>query len=355
MEIFEILSPILINPKSTSITIGISRRFFLFQLIKLLSKRIEDDPYLNFISLLKHYKILGKFLHGNIHEFHRDRNKIYFKHFFINSQIYRAVKEDVEWVYRKNPKLKMTITKWGVIVYDNYKPNSFNTLLITIHSGQVMPPDIARRQTLSLKQREILEDTDIHKIYSGLVLDKGGIWIDTKLSRFACDYNRPPDRAIYSDGSEKWFDLLWKQELTRKQRKWLMEGYNEFYFTLSHLIESYRFNLIFDGHSMKDAPDRPGISFGTKYVPRFYMPVVRSMQRKIRRLGYDDITFNKPFYGGYILEWLHNKFPDVFIFSMEVNKRLYTKKNKRETNNNKIKKLAADVNQIFDMEEDEIE
>jgi len=348
----ETISPIFINPTSTSITIGISKRFFLFQLIQTLTRRIEDDPFLNFVSVLKHYKVLGKFLSGDIYEFYRDRNKSYFKNFFIDKEIYKAVKSDLEWIYPQNQQLKMTITRWGVVVYDNYKPNSFNILLLTAHAGAVVPADIAKKQTMSKEERTILEDSDINMIYGNLVLEKNGIWIDNKLSRFACDYNRPRDKAIYKDHSEGWFEVLWKKPLTIKERKWLMESYSEFYFTLSHLIETYRFNLIFDGHSMKDGPDRAEISFGTKYIPKFYMPVVRSMHNKIKRLGYTEAAYNKPFSGGHILAWLHKKFPDVFIFSIELSKKLYMNKEGTKSIKKRIKTLADNINQIFDIEVD---
>ena len=354
-EVMKIISPIFIEPKSTSLTIGISKRFFLFSLIKSLTKKIENDPFLNFVSILKHYKVLGKFLYGNIEEFYRERNKPYFRRFFINKEIYQAIKDDLEWVYERNPNLRLTITKWGVIIYDNYKKNCFNTLLVTIHSGFVMPKEIGNKQTLTRSQRMILEDTDIQKIYSDLVLKKNGIWIDTKLSRFACDYNRSPTRAIYRDGSEDWFGELWKKSLTKSQRNWLLKGYAEFYFTLNHLIDTYRFNLIFDGHSMKDGPNRPGISFGTKYIPKFYMPVVKSMQRRLQRMGYREVVFDKPFSGGHILEWLHKKFPDIFIFSIEINKRLYMNKDQRHSSRIKLKELRNDITQIFDIDEQDFE
>ena len=350
--LFETLSPLFVDTKPTSITIGISKRFFLFQFIRLLTRRIEDDPYLNFISVLKNYKVLGRFLHGTIREFHRDRNKSYFKHFFVNQEIYREIKKDLEWVYQKNKELKVTITKRGVIIYDNYKKNSFNILLMTIHSGTVIPEDVAKKQTLSKRKKRIIEDTDIHKIYSGLVLEKNGIWIDTKLSRFACDFNRSYQQAIYSDKSEKWIKKLWKEPLTQTERKRLMEEYREFYFTLSRLIETYRFNIIFDGHSMKNAPNRPEVSFGVKFVPIFYLPVVKSMRRKFKRLGYQEVAINKPFSGGWILEWLHQRFPDIFIFSMEINKKIYMRKDRPHSLKRKLKKLYQDMVQIVDIEEE---
>lgn len=354
-ELFEQLSPIILKPTYTSITIGLSKRFLIFQMLEKLTRKIEDDPYLNFISVLKNYKVLGKFLYGTLHELHRDRNKYYFKNFFIDKSLYELVKQDIEQVYHKNEKakdnIKLTITKRGVVVYDNYKKNQFNVLLTTIHSGTWMRKDIQEKQSISMHRRLLEEDIDTHKIYSSLVLEKGGIWIDNKASRFACDYNRDPARAIYSNRQEKWIRAVWKRKLTGEQRKWLMEGYHEFYFTLGKLIETYRFNIIFDGHSMKDAKGRPDISFGTKYIPKFYMPIVRSMQKKLNNLGYNPVSLNVPYSGGYILQWLNSQFPDIFICSMEVNKRLYMVRNRRKIVKKNLEKLSKNIVCLFDIED----
>ena len=360
-RLFEQISPVLINPTSTSLTISLSKRFLIFQMLEKLTRRIEDDPHLNFISVLKNYKVLGKILDGTLYELHRDRNKLYFKNFFIDSQLYQSVKQDLEWVYQKCEKInelqeklhniKLTITKRGVIVYDNYQKNQFNILLMTIHSGTWMRRDIQVKQFISKENRLLEEDIDTHKIYSNLVLEKGGIWIDNKASRFACDYNRNPSRAIYSNISEKWIKEVWKEELSEQQKRWLLEGYNEFYFTLGKLIDTYRFNIIFDGHSMKDLKGRPEMSFGTKYIPNFYMPIVRSMQRNLGNLGYNPVSLNVPYKGGYILEWLRNQFPNIFICSMEVNKNLYMAKNRKKVINKELDALSKNITQIFNIED----
>ncbi|MBN1645885.1 N-formylglutamate amidohydrolase [Candidatus Woesearchaeota archaeon] len=351
-EIFHTISPILINAKKTSITVGLSKRFLLFQLMNHLTRRIEDEPYLNFISVLKNYKILGRFLNGHIKDLYRDRNKSYFKNFFMDRKLYELVKQDLEWVWEKHKDLKLTITKRGIIIYDNYEPNNFNVLLLTIHSGTWLPKDIQKKQIMSPEKRRLEEDIDTHKLYSPLVLDKRGIWIDCKNSRFACDYNRGPETAIYKNNSERFVKELWTQELTGKQRKELMKGYAEFYFTLGHLIETYKFNIIFDGHSMRDTKTRPMMSFGTHYIPKFYMPIVRSMQRKLNNMGYEPVRLNDPYEGGYILNWMHKRYPEVFTFSMEINKKLYMTRDRRKTIQKRMRKVSENLQQIFDIEDE---
>ncbi len=222
---------------------------------------------------------------------------------------------------------------------------------MTCHSGTYLPKYVGRRLALTDQFRHAEEDIDTHRIYSKLVLEKGGIWIDNKLSRFAIDFNRNITRAIYESGSEvSWqAETLWNSQLTSLEKSQLYEAYKEFYFTLARLVETYRFNIIFDAHSMKDLPGRPEVSFGIKYVPRFYLPIVRSMRQKLQKLGYQS-EINRPYSGGYILNWMSVKFPDVFIFSMEVNKKLYMGRDMQKTIEAKMEKLSADIAGIFDIE-----
>lgn len=350
-EMLQNVSPILIKPTPTSLTIGLSKRFFLFTLIKKAIRSIEDDPYLNFISLLKNYKILGRFLYGTVKEFNRDRNKLYFKNFFLDRKIHELVKADLKWLVKEYEDVKMTITKGGIIVYDNYKKNSFNVLLLTAHSGTWVPKNVESKLNISKEFRLKEEDIDTNKIYSRLVLEKGGIWIDNKQSRFSCDFNRHISTSIYTNRSEAWYvKRLWKKRLTEAEIKGLLSSYREFYFTLTRLVEAYSFNIIFDGHSMKPKKGRANISFGIRYIPKFYMPIVLSMRKKLTNLGYENVGLNKPFGGGYTIRWLNKKYPYVFIFSMEINKRLYMNRQRTRSIKSKVKKLSNDITQIFDIE-----
>ena len=154
-KIMEGISPILIKPTTSSITISFSKRFFLFRLMDKLVEVVEEDPYLNFITLLKSYKILGRFLHGTLHQFYKYRNKLYFKTFFYDRELYGMVKKDIESLYPKYKDIKMTLTKRGVITYDNYKKNSFNVLLLTIHAGTWIPEAIEKK--ISIKKKKDLQ------------------------------------------------------------------------------------------------------------------------------------------------------------------------------------------------------
>jgi len=346
------ITPILIKPGQSAITISLSKRFFLYRMMNSIVNIIEEDPYLNFIALLKNFKLLGRFLNGTLAEFYRDRNKIYFKKFFYDRDLYELVKKDLEYFYPECKDFRMTITKKGVIIYENYKKNNFNLLLLTIHSGTWVPKSVEKKLSISARERFVEEDIDSHKLYGKLIIEKGGIWIDNKQSRFLIDFNRGLKRAIYANNSEEWLKVMWKEELTKAESEEIFDSYREFYFTLSRLIESYQFNIIFDAHTMKHLPGRPNISFGTNYIPRFYMPIVKSMQHKMASLGYSPVHLNNPFQGGYILKWLSQRFPNAFIFSMEVNKKLYMSSSRTRTFKNRLEKVSQDLTNIFDIEVD---
>lgn len=348
-ELFEIISPVAIDAKSLSVTIGLSRRFFLFSMAKSLIDTLEEDPYLNFISLLKSYKILGKFLYGTISEFYRDRNKLYFKKFFADENLYAMVRNDIERLAPEYGHLRVTFGKRGLIIYDNYQKNKFNVLLFTIHSGNWIPESIGKKMHLTKEQRYLHEDTASNEIYCNLILKKNGIWIDNKQSRFACDFNRPQHRSVYKNRQEKWANEVWKEPLTESEVKELQQSHVTFYLTLRQIIDSYRFNIIFDGHTMADAKNRSSISFGAEFIPNFYLPIVFGMRDKLKKLGYAPVSFNSPYYGGNILRWLKKSSPDLFICSMEINKRLYMDKSHKVIYR-ELRKISNDLEKIFNIE-----
>ncbi len=315
---------------------------------KKISDKIERNPHLNFLSLLGANKLIGEVLDNSIAYFYRNRNSYLFKKFFVDEELYELVKEDIEFYYKKYPKIKLTITKNGIMVYDNYQNNQFNLLLLTIHGGTWMPEFVVELMNISKTVWQREEDIGIGYIYGSLVLEKGGIWINTKQSRFVCDFNRTPERAIYSNTSEERIKKIWKEEISQKNRQKIMKSYRQFYHLLDTLIETHRFNIVFDGHSMVNEPGRPSLSFGVKFVPQFYGPIVAEMRKTLMRETNKEVEINTPYSGGYILEYLSANFPDIFIFSMEINKKMYMDKSHLKLKKRMMWKLSKIINKIFD-------
>lgn len=313
-----------------------------------IQEKIESTPHLNFLSLLQTYKIVIEVLDGTVAYFHRNRNQIWFKHFFPDEELYNLVKEEIKLVNARFPNVKLTITKEGTLIFDNYKKNKFNILALTVHNGHWMPKHIQDLQRITKEQRYYEEDIGTNCIYGPLALIKGGIWINVCQSRFVCDYNRSIERAIYTNNSEKRLKNIWKSPLKASDREYILSRYKNFYFVLNKLIDTHRFNIIFDGHSMVNERNRPPISFGIKYVPKFYLPIVNVMRMTFQQNTKIRIHINKPYSGGQIPRHLSEKFPDVFIFSMEINKSMYMDHKHMKMDYFKARKMQENLIRMFD-------
>ena len=328
---------------------SLSKYYFIFlEQFQRLSENIEKNPHLNFLSLLQTYKIVIEVLDGKVSYFYYNRNKLWFKHFFPDEELYNLVKADLERFHARFPNVKLTITKDGTMIYDNYKKNKFNFLVVTPHDGTWMPKHIQELQKITKEQRYNEEDVGTNIVYGPLALIKGGIWINVKQSRFVCDYNRSKKRSIYTNTSEKRLKNIWKQSLNSYDREYIHSRYDNFYFILDKIIETHRFNIIFDGHSMVDEKGRPPISFGLKYVPAFYMPIVREIKKTLEKNSSIKVHINTPYSGGNILKRLSEKFPDVFIFSMELNKSMYMDQKHMILNYWKATKIQQQLLRMFE-------
>ncbi|MBT4823643.1 N-formylglutamate amidohydrolase [Candidatus Woesearchaeota archaeon] len=334
-------------------TLSLRDRFFLFRHLDRIWGKVCETPHLNFLSQLTDYKLIGDVLDGDVEHFYKSRNRLWFKNYFEDRDLYEIIKQDIEKLYPKYKEIKLTITHKGIIVFDNYKPNKFNSLLLTIHNGTWIDKEIKKNMAMPDKKRLTEEDLGSGMLYAMTVLEEGGIWIDCKQSRFMCDFNRSYAKAIYANNQEKMLRSVWKEELNEQQKEIILDSYRHFYYILSRLISSYRFNIIFDGHSMRDKDNRPEISFGTKYVPAFYMPIVQAFRQRLKKLDYKDVRINDPYKGGYILKFLTSKFPNVFIFSMEVNKKLYMRADETTIVKSKVDKISQDIIKMLKIEADE--
>lgn len=104
---------------------------------------------------------------------------------------------------------------------------------------------------------------------------------------------------------------------------------------------------------MRHEKTRPSISFGTHYIPKFYLPIVASLKKKIMSMGYESCGINNPYGGGYILAWISKKYPAVFTFSMEINKKIYLYPDRLKTKPKNIEKISNDLVKIFDIQEED--
>jgi N-formylglutamate amidohydrolase len=321
-----------------------------FKKFSILKEALEQNPHNQFVTLLNALAKSENVLDGTVSYFYKHRNSLWFKMFFRDENLHALVVRELEYQSKHYPNIRLTLTPRGIMIFDNYKPNSFNILLLTIHDGTWVEDYVQSKMLWSPEKRYLEEDVETNKIYSQLVFKYGGIWIENKQSRFMCDFNRSPEKAIYDDRSEKWINNLWAEPLTNNTQRRIMKSYDQFYLMLSKIVEVYNFNIIFDAHSMRNKKSRPDISFGIAHSPAFYIPIVLQMQDHLRKELSKSVEINKPYKGGYILKWLEERYPNRFIFSMEINKRLYMNRRHDKPSTKKIINISNALANLFDFD-----
>jgi len=319
-----------------------------FNKFSLLKEALEHNPHNQFVTLLNTLSQSENVLDGTVSYFYKHRDDIWFKLFFRDEALHALVVRELEYQFKHNPDVKLTLTPRGIMIFDNYKPNKFNILLLTIHNGTWVESYVQEKMLWQAEKRYLEEDVETNKLYSSLVFKYGGIWVENKQSRFMCDFNRSKDKAIYDDSSEKWLSSLWAEPLSGSISRRIMKSYAQFYLMLSKIVEVYNFNIIFDAHSMRNKKSRPDISFGIAHSPEFYIPIVLQMQAHLRKELSRSVEINKPYKGGYILEWLEERYPNRFIFSMEINKRLYMNRKHDKPSTEKIINISSILENLFD-------
>jgi N-formylglutamate amidohydrolase len=349
---FKKLLPLLVRFSSSGVSINLSKRFILFDLLKGLNEHLEEKPFLNLVSFIRYENIYERFVYGKIKTVYDKLKRNPFKKYFISKHIHSRILSDLNEVMKINDKIDVIIFSTGIIIYDNYQENNFNVLLLTLHGGEDMPDKISKKVVSDHIPRKREEDIHSDKLYRKIVLKQGGVWIDNKISRFFCDLNRDENSCIHQNNSDM-INYLWSEELSSKDEDFIYNFYENFYALLEQIFNFYKFNIVFDGHTMRNAADRPNISFGTHYIPKFYLPVVSGIKKKMHSMGYSDIGINKPYEGGFILNWISQKYPSTFIFSMEINKKLYLYSDRIRPKPNNIEKLSDDLIKIFDIQEEE--
>ncbi len=79
------------------------------------------------------------------------------------------------------------------------------------------------------------------------------------------------------------------------------------------------------------------------------MPIVRKLRGRLLGMGYSPIYINNPYKGGFVLKWLSLMYPYRFIFSMEINKKLYTNKSETRSQKLKMNKIKDDITGLFEI------
>ena len=204
-----------------------------------------------------------------------------------------------------------------------------------IHDGHALRDDLAALIALSDADRLREEDP-----FTGRWVTACPSSIVVRSSRFQVDLNRPREASVYRTPGEAWGFTVWTRPLPDAVVARAFADHDEFYAALKAIcdakLESCGKFVVFDLHSYnhrRRGPDQldeprlcPDINLGTGSVParRPREPIERCLAAlRAARVGGRalDVRENVKFRGGYLSQWVHQRYPDQGLaLAIEVKK-----------------------------------
>lgn len=198
-------------------------------------------------------------------------------------------------------------------------------IAVAAHAGHDLRPEVADLITIDEDQRRYEEDPFTDR-WAGL----GDTSVIVHRSRFEVDLNRPRDGAVYPGPDAAWgLDVFGDRHdpaVVEASRRLHDAFYDRFGRLCEHAASSFGAFVVYDLHSYNhrrggvgepaaDVAGNPDINVGTgsldrerwgEVVDRF-LQVASQHEIGGRAL---DVRENVRFTGGYLVDWVHDRFPD---------------------------------------------
>lgn len=203
-----------------------------------------------------------------------------------------------------------------------------------IHDGHFIDEKLRPFLLLDEMQRFREEDP-----YTSYMADIPASRVIVSSSRFQCDFNRPPEQAIYKRPEDAWGLQVWKEPLPDYLQQELMDYYYSFYRKMKALIETgikqFGRVVLLDIHSYNhrraspyqaaEAVSHPEINLGTAHNEKKWQPVCRKMMHYMAHChingAHPDVRENIIFKGGWLARWAIKNYGDrLCAFSIEFKK-----------------------------------
>jgi N-formylglutamate deformylase len=165
-------------------------------------------------------------------------------------------------------------------------------------------------------------------------------WVVPIRSRFEVDLNRPREESVYATPEMAWGLHVWAKRLPRSMIEHSLEEFDAFYaeleLLLNHLAQRYRHFVIFDLHTYNyrrlgpegppaDPEGNPEVNVGTGTMDREYCGgIVDRFMADLRNFDFYgrnlDVRENVKFKGRELARWIHSRFPNACVLSVEFKK-----------------------------------
>lgn len=222
------------------------------------------------------------------------------------------------------------ISDTGRFIFDYEKP----LICTALHAGTLLSNEFA--DNMGITPAEKLREEDPH---TDFLTYFAGNRIIAWFSRFEYDLNRPPEKAIYLEPADAWDLNVRKKPPTAAMLESARARYQEFYSLVSlqvqKMLQFHNQVLVLDLHSynhMRNGKyglsgiqlENPDIIICTGDLPPERCRLAQKLRNRLDDVFcYDrslDVRLNVKFTGGYFMNWLNNKYPQVTCYAIEFKK-----------------------------------
>jgi N-formylglutamate amidohydrolase len=214
------------------------------------------------------------------------------------------------------------------------RPIECPVIATAIHDGHFIDDQL--RPFLLLDETQRFREEDPYTSYMAAIPASQAI---VSSSRFQCDFNRPPEQAIYKKPGDAWGLRVWRGPLPDYLQLQLIDYYHAFYKKMKMLIETtlkkFEQAVLLDIHSYNhrrknpyetaEAASHPEINLGTAYNEKKWRPLCEKMLHYLAHCqingSHPDVRENIIFKGGWLARWAIKNYGDrICTFSLEFKK-----------------------------------
>ncbi|MGH2684945.1 MAG: N-formylglutamate amidohydrolase [Actinomycetota bacterium] len=198
------------------------------------------------------------------------------------------------------------------------------TVAVALHAGHELRDEVAALMAID-EQHRLMEEDPHTDTWASLA----GSRVKVFRSRFEVDLNRPREAAVYLEPDQAWGMAVWKRpppaEIVDRSRCL----HDAFYRMLEDLLErterTFGRFVVYDLHAYNhrrggraapaaDPAENPDVNVGTGSMDRDrWAPVVERFMGDLRAAEVAgralDVRENVRFRGGYLCQWVHQRFP----------------------------------------------
>lgn len=251
-------------------------------------------------------------------------------------------------------------------LFDYYPPsNTFIGIISIPHSGEELPSEFA--PYLVKEQKHLMQDVDykVHELIDISELNKIGVAVlKSHILRTTVDLNRSKSTCLLNwKNNSKGFPLVLSEPDAKTAELLVEKFYSPYFIMLETLIKELsqikKTPSIVDLHSMpgmatdyhlkqnpKQNKNRPHFCLSDHLQASCKEEFIQFFIEKLK-LHYSEVTYNTPYIGGHITQYIQEQFPATNNIQIEINRSIYMNEETKDLKPTEAQQLKKDLTNVL--------